>query len=103
MDYAKNIEIAAEALATAVEHEMMLEDNRHVVKLNAIEHIMSSGDNKMTGKPHSFSSADAMVHTDDIYAAHLKKLREAARDRIIAKGRYDAACATARLQENINA
>jgi len=63
---------------------------------------MGSGDNKLTGKPHSFSSAEAVVHTDDIYAEHLKKLREAARDRIVAKGRYDAAVAAAKLQENIN-
>ena len=99
---ANKIEQAAATLATAVVHEMELEDNRHVVKLNAIEHIMNSGDNKLTGKPHSFSSAEALVHTDDIYAAHLTKLRHAARDRILAKGRYDAAVAAARLQENIN-
>ena len=102
-DYANKIEQTAIALATAVTHEMELEDTRHVVKLNAVEHIMGSGDNKLTGKPHSFSSAEAMVNTDDVYADHLKKLREAARERIIAKGRYDAAVAAARLQENLNA
>jgi hypothetical protein len=101
-NYATKIEQAAVTLADAVIHEMELEDNRHVVKLNAIEYIMGSGDNKLTGKPHSFSSAEALVHTDDSYAAHLTKLRHAARDRILAKGRYDAAVATARLQENIN-
>jgi hypothetical protein len=102
-NYANKIEQAAVALADAVTHEMALEDNRHVVKLFAIEHIMSSGDNKLTGKPHSFSSAEAVVHTDDNYAAHLANLRNAARNRIIAKGRYDAAVAAARLQENLNA
>jgi hypothetical protein len=102
-NYANKIEQAAVALAAAVTHEMELEDTRHVVKLNAVEHIMGSGDNKLTGKPHSFSSAEAMVNTDDVYAAHLKKLREAARDRIVAKGAYDAAVAAARLQENLNA
>lgn len=96
-NYATKIEQAAVTLADAVVHEMELEDNRHVVKLNAIEYIMGSGDNKLTGKPHSFSSAEALVHTDDSYAAHLKKLREAARDRILAKGRYDAAVAAAKL------
>jgi hypothetical protein len=101
-NYATKIEQAAVTLADAVVHEMELEDNRHVVKLNAIEYIMGSGDNKLTGKPHSFSSAEALVHTDDSYAAHLTKLRHAARDRILAKGRYDAAVAAARLQENIN-
>jgi len=101
-NYANKIEQAAVALADAVTREMELEDNRHVVKLNAVEHIMGSGDNKLTGKPHSFSSAEAMVNTDDVYADHLKKLREAARERIIAKGRYDAVVAAARLQENLN-
>jgi hypothetical protein len=101
-DYANKIEQAAVTLADAVVHEMELEDTRHVVKLNAIEYIMGSGDNKLTGKPHSFSSAEALVHTDDGYAAHLAKLRHAARDRILAKGRYDAAVIAATLQENIN-
>lgn len=101
-NYANKIEQAATTLADAVVHEMELEDTRHVVKLNAIEYIMGSGDNKLTGKPHSFSSAEALVHTDDSYAEHLTKLRHAARDRILAKGRYDAAVAAARLQENNN-
>jgi hypothetical protein len=101
-DYANKIEQAAIELAGAVTREMELEDTRHVVKLNAVEHIMGSGDNKLTGKPHSFSSAEAMVNTDDVYAEHLKKLRDAARERIIAKGRYDAAVIAATLQENIS-
>ncbi len=101
-NYANKIEQAAVSLADAVTHEMELEDTRHIIKLNAIEHIMGSGDNKLTGKPHSFSSAEAVVHTDDVYAAHLAKLRHAARDRILAKGRYDAAVAAAKLQENID-
>lgn len=100
-DHAKKIEKAAEALADAVVAEMALEDNRHNVKLSAIEHIMAAGDNKLTGKPHSFSSAEALVHTDDTYADHLSKLRDAARARILAKGAYDAAVAAARLQENL--
>jgi hypothetical protein len=102
-DYANKIEQAAVALANAVTAEMELEDTRHNVKLAAIESIMSSGDNKLTGKPHSFSSAEALVHTDDLYTAHLAKLRDAARARIVAKGQYDAAVIAATLQENINA
>lgn len=101
-DYANKIEQAAVSLADAVTHEMELEDTRHIIKLNAIEHIMGSGDNKLTGKPHSFSSAEAVVHTDENYAEHLAKLRHAARDRILAKGAYDAAVAAAKLQENIS-
>lgn len=101
-NYANKIEQAATTLADAVVHEMELEDTRHLVKLSAIENIMTSGDNKLTGKPHSFSSAEAVVHADDSYAAHLVKLRHAARDRILAKGQYDAAVAAAKLQESIN-
>lgn len=101
-DYARNIETAAARLADAVVAEMALEDTRHTVKLNAIESIMKSGDNKMTGKPHSFSSAEALVHSDELYAEHLEKLRIAARERILAKGAYDAAVAAARLHEVTN-
>lgn len=97
----KNILNAAARLANAVTAEMELEDTRHTVKLSAIEHIMGSGDNKLTGKPHSFSSAEALVHTDDLYTEHLERLRAAARERILAKGVYDAALACARLQEPV--
>lgn len=97
--FARNIVIASQALADAVEKEMMLEDNRHTVKLAAITRIMNSGDNTLTGKPHSFSSAEALVHADVDYAAHLEQLRIAARERIIARGKYDAAVAAAELQE----
>lgn len=96
-DSSKKIEEAAEALAAAVLHETTLEDGRAVVKLEAIERIMNSGDNSLTGKPHSFSSAEAMVNTDAEYQDYLLQQRNAVRDRILARGRYDAAVAAARL------
>jgi hypothetical protein len=92
---------ATQQLADAVKTEMTLEDNRHSVKLAAITRIMNSGDNPLTGKPHSFSSAEAMVHSDQQYADYLGQLREAAYNRIMARGAYDAALAGARLQESI--
>lgn len=99
MDYAQNILTAGEELATAVQAEMTLEDTRHVVKMAAIERIMRSGDNPMTNKPHSFSSAEATVSSDSEYAAHLERQRLAVASRIRARARYDAALATARLAQ----
>ena len=84
-------------LAVAVTRETTLENGRHAVKLAAIERIMKSGDNAMTGKPHSFSSAEAAVSTDLQYSNYLEDLARAQHERIIARSRYDAAIAAARL------
>lgn len=89
------IEARAATFADTVVREMELEDTRHRVKIAAIDRIMKGGDNPMTGKPHSFSSAEALVHTDSEYTAHLEQQREAARARILARGAYDAALAAA--------
>jgi hypothetical protein len=99
MDYAQNIITTGNALAEAVTAEMALEDNRHNVKMAAITRIMQSGDNALTGKPHSFSSAEAAVNTDSEYAAHLARQRDAVGARIRARAQYDAALATARLAQ----
>jgi hypothetical protein len=98
-DTVKNIETAAGLLADATVAEMQLEDHRAVVKLTAIDRIMRSGDNPMTGKSHSFSSAEAMVNTDEEYQNYLAKIRDAVRQRILARGNYDASLAAARLKE----
>jgi hypothetical protein len=92
------IEQAAARLADAVVAETALEDARITAKLAAIDRIMAAGDNTFTGKPHSFSSAEAIVNTDDDYQTYLERQRNAMRDRIIARGAYDAAIAAARLQ-----
>ena len=92
-----DIEVAAHNLADAVTAEQTLEDNRINVKLAAIERIMAAGDNPLTGKPHSFSSAEAAVGTDSDYQSYLERQRSAVRTRILAKGNYDAAVAAARL------
>lgn len=92
------IAAAAMDLATAVANEQALEDARANVKLAAIERIMKAGDNSLTGKPHSFSSAEAVVNTDSEYQAYLERQRDAVRARIIARGAYDAATAAARLE-----
>ena len=87
----QKIETAGADLANALYTEMQLMDERHVVKMQAIDEIMASGDNPKTGKAHSFSSAEAQVESNPAYAAHLSKLREAARDRALAKAKYDSA------------
>jgi hypothetical protein len=100
-DYAQNIVDLGDKLADATKAEMQLEDIRHTVKLAAIERIMKSGDNPMTNKPHSFSSAEAAVSTDGSYAEHLEQQRDAAAARIRARARYDAAVAAARLAAEV--
>lgn len=98
MDYAKHIVDAGDVLAAAVKEEMTLEDERANIKFAAIERIMKAGDNQLTGKPHSFSSAEAQVHTDFDYSEYLSRCREAAAKRIRAKAQYEAAVAAAHLQ-----
>lgn len=97
VDLIKNIEDRTRELADAVSAEQALEDARINVKLAAIERIMKAGDNPLTNKPHSFSSAEAMVNTDEQYQSYLEQQRNAVRQRILAKGAYDAAKAAARL------
>lgn len=101
MDYAQHIIDAGDALALAVKNEMTLEDERIIVKFAAIERIMKAGDNPLTGKPHSFSSAEAQVNTDFDYSEYLARCRDAAAARIRARAQYDAAVAAARLREEI--
>lgn len=99
----QNIVRAAHELADAIMAETALEDSRINVKLAAVERIMARGDNQLTGKPHSFSSAENIVNTDEDYQSYLERMRQAAHARIIARGAYDAAVAAARLAaENVS-
>jgi hypothetical protein len=97
MDYAQHIVDAGDILAVAVKEEMTLEDQRAEIKFAAINRIMRAGDNPLTGKPHSFSSAEAQVHLDAEYGDYLGAMREAAAKRIRARAQYEAAVAAARL------
>ncbi len=98
MDYAKHIIDAGDILANAVKEEMTFEDNRHAVKFAAVERIMASGDNPLTGKPHSASSAEAIVNLDPEYSGYLTQIRDAVARKIRARAQYDAAVAAARLK-----
>ena len=102
-NFVDHIKTAAANLADATAAEMRLEDERIAHKLAAIDRIMSRGDNPLTGKPHSYSSAESVVNTDEDYQTYLGKIRSAVHDRIIARGTYDAALAEARLKEHVNA
>lgn len=97
----QDIGIAANDLAETTRAEMLLEDNRVNVKMAAIDRIMAGGDNPMTGKPYSFSAAEAVVNTDAEYQKYLEQQREAVRYRILARGAYDAAVAKARLLASV--
>lgn len=94
--FVHDIENTSRELAAAVTAEQTLEDARINVKLAAIERIMRA-DNPLTGKPHSFSSAEAIVGTDSEYQAYLERQRAAVHARILAKGRHEAALAAASL------
>lgn len=98
-----SIENAGVKLAKAVKREMTLEDDRINHKMAAIERIMAAGDNKLTGKPHSFSSAEALVNSDPAYADYLEQLRNAAEERIIARAGYDAAVVGGYMQARVDA
>lgn len=97
MDYAKHIVDAGDVLAHAVKEEMTLEDMRANIKFAAIDRIMKSGDNPLTGKPHSASSAEAIVNLDPEYAAYLTQIRDAVARKIRAKAQYESAIASARI------
>lgn len=77
---------ASRDFADAVYAKQELEDNRIHVKMAAIDRIMASGDNPHTGKPWSFSAAEAAVNTDEEYATYLQRLREATRHEILTRG-----------------
>lgn len=96
----KRLAEATEKLAQAVENEMSLEDGRAKIKMEAVQRIMAAGDNPMTGKPHSFSSAEAAANTDSAYSSYLAELRRATVQRILARGYYDAALVEAQLVAN---
>lgn len=94
------IALKVREFAAATKEEMELDHQRHVVKMQTIAKIVRSGDNPLTGKPHSFSSAELLVEQDPDYAQHMAKLREATEKRIIARGDYESALVEAQLVAN---
>lgn len=95
-EWETRIREAGDRLAAATHVEMVLEDTRPAAKQMAVLRIVGTL-NPATGKPHSGSSAEAVVETDEEYAAYLTRQRAATVDRITARAAYDAAVAGARL------
>lgn len=94
----REAQTALEALAASAQHhaatarhEMALEHLKPIRKHEAITRIMASGTNPMTGKLHSYSSAETLAETDAEYAQHLAQLRDAVAARITAAAEQRAA------------
>lgn len=94
--YAQAIVTAGDRLAAATDLEMTLEDTRPAAKQLAVLRIVGTV-NPATGKAHSASSAEAVVETDEEYAAYRARQRAAVVERIKARAYYEASIARARL------
>lgn len=79
---------AGERLADARHNRDTLLDTKPIAKIAAITALLGT-DNPLTGKPHSASSAEAQVETVAAYAEHLRSLRTAEYDLIVARAKYD--------------
>ena len=87
---------AAEELGDRKAREMELEDERALIKHEAIKRIVGTL-NDLTGKPHSASSAEAVVESDEAYAAHRGLQREAVRYTQLAYAKWEVAKMYARM------
>ena len=87
---------AAEYYARCTREEMELEEQRPALKRAAIARLMQTT-NDLTGKPHSASSAEAIVETDTEYAAHRAKQIDAVCRKIEAKAIYESELIRAKL------
>ena len=97
-DYA----IAAAKCAEAREHEQRIEDERPMIKHAAIVRLMQ-GTNALTGKPHSASSAEAIVESDPDYAGYLATRRDAVHQHMLAQAERDVARMRALAYSNMSA
>lgn len=79
---------AGERLADARHNRDTLLDTKAEGKLDAIRALLGT-ENPLTGKPHSASSAEAQVELVQPYREHLRALRLAEYDLIIARAKYD--------------
>lgn len=77
--------------------EQRMEDGRPEAKRSATARIMRSGDNILTQKPHSASSAEAIVETDPEYRCYRNIQSDLVVQKEVARGRFEAAILRARL------
>lgn len=92
------VRLAARQLAEAREREMQVEHERPIKKMAAIARLMQFP-NELTGKAHSYSSAEAVVESDTEYAAYLATCRMAVMNTIKARAEYEIAVSTMRSSE----
>lgn len=88
-DYIAEVELAGGALAEATAEVQRLADGRAAEKSAAIIRLVGT-ENPETLKPHSASSAEKVVETDQQYLRYRVLEREAEIERIRAKAHYDA-------------
>jgi hypothetical protein len=84
------VETLAEAWGDAESYEQQLEDDRALEKQAAILRIMQTT-NPLTSKPHSASSAEAVVEQDEQYRVYRQRQSAAVVAKFTARGVYEAA------------
>jgi hypothetical protein len=84
--------VQGDRYAEAKKHEMALEDQRPLVKSEAISRTMSMPDPQKDGKLYSATAAETIVMTDKVYALHRADQGEAVAATIRAEAAYKAAC-----------
>jgi hypothetical protein len=101
-DAITQVENTAELLGLAQAEEARLEDERPIVKQQAILRIMQAT-NPLTLKAHSASSAEAVVETDEAYMQHRRTQRDAVLATQKAWGAFKAATLRAQLAVSLAA
>lgn len=90
------VEAAAQKLAEAVRAEMALHSARGVKKSEGICRLLGTN-NPENDRPHSATSAEKVVESDQLYADHLAACRDSVVARIRAEAEYESAKLTAQL------
>jgi hypothetical protein len=91
------VEMRATEYGDATAREQTLENQRPLIKSEAISRIMALPDPQKDAKLYSATAAEAVVMTDRVYAQHKAEQARAAKDTIVAEGYYRAAYLRAQL------
>jgi hypothetical protein len=92
-DACEEYTVACATYAATRDAEQQCEDERPVVKHEAIKRLMAQP-NELTGKPHSASSAESQVELDAEYAGYLATRRQL----VLARLRAECAREVARVR-----
>lgn len=96
VDVIDRITMAGDMLGRAMAREAETQSQKGPKKAEAIRRLMGTP-NSLTEKPHSASSAEAVVELDPEYFTFLKECRIAIAERYEAQANYDAAVLRAQL------